>query len=219
LIIDEINRGNIAKIFGELYFLLEYRDESIRLQYSRDEEFKLPRNLFIIGTMNTADRSIALVDSALRRRFYFMGLIPTREPIDRVLDGWLEAHGLDPEPAALLSELNRAIDDEDFSIGPSYFMTSDGTAPNLERIWTHAVMPLLEEQYYGTGRDLESEFGLGDPQTGRRCRRRNGWRAGWRCSLRHGPTKSSRSPRSRRLRLPRPDSPRSSSTNRPTAGG
>lgn len=78
LIIDEINRGNIAKIFGELYFLLEYREESIRLQYSRDEDFRLPKNLFVIGTMNTADRSIALVDSALRRRFYFMGLIPTR---------------------------------------------------------------------------------------------------------------------------------------------
>jgi 5-methylcytosine-specific restriction protein B len=160
LIIDEINRGNIAKIFGELYFLLEYRDESIRLQYSRDEDFRLPKNLFVIATMNTADRSIALVDSALRRRFYFMGLIPTREPVDRVLVAWLEAHRLSPEPAVLLSELNRTIDDEDFSIGPSYFMTKEGTAPDLERIWAHAVMPLLEEHYYGTGRDLEAEFGL-----------------------------------------------------------
>ena len=160
LIIDEINRGNIAKIFGELYFLLEYRDEAIRLQYSRNEEFKLPENLFVIGTMNTADRSIALVDSALRRRFYFMGLIPTREPVDRVLTEWLAAHDLPPEPAALLAELNRAIDDEDFSIGPSYFMTKDATAPDLERTWAFAIMPLLEEHYYGTGRDLEAEFGL-----------------------------------------------------------
>lgn len=160
LIIDEINRGNIAKIFGELYFLLEYRDEAIRLQYSRNEEFKLPKNLFVIGTMNTADRSIALVDSALRRRFYFMGLIPTREPVDRVLTEWLAAHDLPPEPAALLAELNRAIDDEDFSIGPSYFMTNDATAPDLERTWAFAIMPLLEEHYYGTGRDLEAEFGL-----------------------------------------------------------
>ena len=160
LIIDEINRGNIAKIFGELYFLLEYRDESIRLQYSRNEEFTLPKNLFVVGTMNTADRSIALVDSALRRRFYFMGLIPTREPVDRVLDKWLAAHGLPPEPSALLAELNRAIDDEDFSIGPSYFITKDGRSPDLERIWTHAIMPLLEEHYYGTGRDLDAEFGL-----------------------------------------------------------
>ncbi|HEX5541572.1 MAG TPA: AAA family ATPase [Micromonospora sp.] len=65
LIIDEINRGNLAKIFGELYFLFEYRDERIRLQYS-PEEFTLPTNLYLIGTMNTADRSIALVDAAMR---------------------------------------------------------------------------------------------------------------------------------------------------------
>jgi hypothetical protein len=160
LIIDEINRGNITKIFGELYFLLEYRDESIRLQYSRDEEFRLPKNLFVIGTMNTADRSIALVDSALRRRFYFMGLIPTREPVERVLVDWLAAHHLSPEPADLLWELNRTISDEDFSIGPSYFMTKDATDPDLERIWAHALMPLLEEHYWGTGRDLDAEFGL-----------------------------------------------------------
>jgi hypothetical protein len=160
LIIDEINRGNITKIFGELYFLLEYRDESIRLQYSRDEEFRLPKNLYVIGTMNTADRSIALVDSALRRRFYFMGLIPTREPVERVLVDWLAAHHLSPEPADLLWELNRTISDEDFSIGPSYFMTKDETDPDLERIWAHALMPLLEEHYWGTGRDLDAEFGL-----------------------------------------------------------
>jgi len=65
LIIDEINRGNLAKVFGELYFLLEYRDHAIQLQYSRETQFKLPPNLFIIGTMNTADRSIALVDAAM----------------------------------------------------------------------------------------------------------------------------------------------------------
>src|SRR5581483_1596572 len=76
LVVDEINRGNVAKIFGELLFLLEYRDRAIALQYSPDESFSLPRNLLIIGTMNTADRSIALVDSALRRRFYFVEFSP-----------------------------------------------------------------------------------------------------------------------------------------------
>lgn len=160
LIIDEINRGNIAKIFGELYFLLEYRDQAIQLQYSRGELFQLPENLYVIGTMNTADRSIALVDSALRRRFYFMGLMPTRDPINRVLGEWLAAHDLDPEPAALLDTLNREIADEEFSIGPSYFMTSDGGAPDIERVWRYSIMPLLEEHYYGTGRDLEADFGL-----------------------------------------------------------
>ena len=76
LIIDEINRGSVAKVFGELYFLLEYRDEPANLQYS-DEPFSLPPNLYIIGTMNTADRSIALVDLALCAvRFYFVEFHP-----------------------------------------------------------------------------------------------------------------------------------------------
>jgi dynein-related subfamily AAA family protein len=155
LIIDEINRGNIAKIFGELYFLLEYRNAGIRLQYSRSEEFSLPANLFLLGTMNTADRSIALVDSALRRRFVFAELAPTKPPVDALLDRWLTAHDHDPSAAVLLRELNAAIDDEDFSIGPSYFITGDGSLPNLERIWESSIMPLLRERYYGTGEDLQ----------------------------------------------------------------
>lgn len=154
LIIDEINRGNIAKIFGELYFLLEYREEGIRLQYSRDEQFSLPQNLFFLGTMNTADRSIALVDSALRRRFFFEELSPTKPPIDAVLEQWLAVHDHDPNAAVLLRTLNDAIDDEDFSIGPSYFITRDGALPDLERIWANAIMPLLHERYYGTTEDL-----------------------------------------------------------------
>ena len=76
LIIDEINRANLAKVFGELYFLLEYRDQPINLQYSPGNEFTLPENLFIIGTMNTADRSIARIDTAMRRRFKFVELDP-----------------------------------------------------------------------------------------------------------------------------------------------
>ena len=82
--IDEINRGNVAKVFGELYFLLEYRDEEVRLQYS-NTPFSLPKNLHIIGTMNTADRSIALVDLALRRRFSFVEFHPDDEPIKGLL--------------------------------------------------------------------------------------------------------------------------------------
>ena len=76
LIIDEINRGNTSKIFGELIYLLEYRDEKISLTYSPLEEFYIPSNLYIIGTMNSADRSIAFVDYALRRRFYFKEFYP-----------------------------------------------------------------------------------------------------------------------------------------------
>ena len=160
LIIDEINRGNVAKIFGELYFLLEYRDKSIELQYSRERDFSMPKNLYVIGTMNTADRSIALVDSALRRRFYFVGFDPLVGPTKDVLPRWLERNELEPEPAEILSALNRAIDDQEFSIGPAYFMTPDGSEPNLDRIWKHAIKPLLEEHFYGVGRDIDAEFGL-----------------------------------------------------------
>ena len=89
LVIDEMNRANIAKVFGELYFLLEYRDEAIRLQYQPGEAFRLPRNLFIIATMNTADRSIALVDAAIRRRFAFVEMHPDEPPVKDVLAGGL----------------------------------------------------------------------------------------------------------------------------------
>ena len=88
LIIDEINRGNLAKVFGELYFLLEYRDKKIRLQYE-PKTFGLPANLYIIGTMNTADRSIALIDLALRRRFYFVSFDPHEPPVSELLRRWL----------------------------------------------------------------------------------------------------------------------------------
>ncbi len=110
--------------------------------------------------MNTADRSIALVDGALRRRFNFVEFDPTQEPIAKVLGSWLARNGLDPEPAALLNALNQAIDDNEFSIGPSYFITPDGTEPDLESVWRHAIVPLLEERYYGSRRDVEGEFGL-----------------------------------------------------------
>ena len=89
LVIDEINRGNLSKVFGELYFLLEYRDEEVRLLYA-DEPFSLPDNLYIIGTMNTADRSIALVDLALRRRFHFVEFHPNTPPVQGLLRRWLE---------------------------------------------------------------------------------------------------------------------------------
>ncbi len=159
LIVDEINRGNVPKIFGELLFLLEYRDEQIPLMYSNDTRFGLPKNLFIIATMNTADRSIALVDAALRRRFYFVPFLPGEAPIAHVLGAWLASHGHGQEAADLLKTLNARIGSDDIAIGPSYFMTSGGP-PNLERVWKHAILPLLEEHFFGTGKDVEAEFGL-----------------------------------------------------------
>lgn len=161
LIIDEINRGNVPKIFGELLFLLEYRDEQIPLMYSSESEgrFGLPKNLFIIATMNTADRSIALIDAALRRRFYFVPFMPREEPVSSVLTKWLDRHGHAQEAADLLRLLNDRIDSDDIAIGPSYFITTGGP-PNLERIWRHSIMPLLEEHYFGTGRAVAMDFGL-----------------------------------------------------------
>lgn len=154
LIIDEINRANLAKVFGELYFLLEYRDRPISLQYS-ELEFTLPPNLFIIGTMNTADRSIALVDAAMRRRFYFLEMAPSSPPVSDVLAKWLSKQGMSDAPARLLAELNRRLGDPDAAIGPSYLMTNSVMEPGrLERIWAHAILPLLEERFYGTGEDL-----------------------------------------------------------------
>ncbi|KIQ64669.1 ATPase AAA [Kitasatospora griseola] len=160
LIIDEINRANLAKVFGELYFLLEYRKKSVRLTYSGDD-FALPPNLFVIGTMNTADRSIALVDAAMRRRFAFVELSPRTEPTAGLLARWLEREQLDSEPARLLDVLNDRIGDPDFAIGPSYLMKPGiGLDARLARVWRTKVLPLLEEHHYGEGIDIEARYGL-----------------------------------------------------------
>ncbi|WP_082962232.1 McrB family protein [Mycobacterium sp. 852014-52144_SCH5372336] len=165
LIIDEINRGNLAKVFGELYFLLEYRDSAIDLLYSADntEPFSLPKNILIIGTMNTADRSIALVDAAMRRRFAFLPLHPSESPTNGILRKWLKATNRPNDVADLLEELNSRIEDPDFKIGPSYFMRSavhEAGDKGLERVWRTAILPLLEEHHYGDGTDVRSRYGL-----------------------------------------------------------
>lgn len=166
LVIDEINRANLAKVFGELYFLLEYRQATVRLQYSPAEAFNLPPNVLLIGTMNTADRSIALVDAAIRRRFAFVELHPDEEPVRSVLDGWLKKRKKPHEDrAALLRALNEEIGeaDHDLKIGPSYFMRPgidrDG---GLSRVWDHDLLPLLEEHYAGrlSRTAVRSRFGL-----------------------------------------------------------
>jgi 5-methylcytosine-specific restriction protein B len=165
LVIDELNRANLAKVFGELYFLLEYRNESINLQYRPTEAFRLPPNLFFIGTMNTADRSIALLDAAMRRRFSFVELHPDEAPVSGVLARWLAASGFDDDRAQLLAALNAAIDDQDrdLRIGPSYLMRQEAnTDKGLARVWRYDIMPLLEEHYYGRGTrtELNARFGL-----------------------------------------------------------
>lgn len=149
LLIDEVNRANVAKVLGEMLFLLEYRDEDIHLQYSEDE-FALPPNLKIIATMNTADRSIALVDAALRRRFHFVGFFPDTEPIAGLLPRWLEAN----YPrfgwlAHVLEEANKKIGDRAMAIGPSHFMKAGLTEEKINMAWESSVIPFVEELFFG----------------------------------------------------------------------
>ena len=161
--IDEINRGNVAKVLGELYFLLEYRDERVELQYS-NEQFSLPKNLWFIGTMNTTDRSIALVDAALRRRFYFFGFFPDESPVKGLLNRWLEENNPEAKWASDLVDLaNRKLEDRHLGIGPSYFMKKD---PPLDEnrvrfIWEHAVIPYIQEQVASETRDKLKKFVYG----------------------------------------------------------
>jgi 5-methylcytosine-specific restriction protein B len=161
LVIDEINRANLAKVFGELYFLLEYRDRAVTLQYSPVQEFRLPENVFLIGTMNTADRSIALVDAAMRRRFAWQGLFPGEPPVTDMLRRWLEEHHLPLDRADLLERLNERMADRDAAIGPSYLMTRlVASEDGLQRVWKHQILPLLEERHVGEGRDVTATYSL-----------------------------------------------------------
>ena len=161
LVIDEINRGNLAKVFGELYFLLEYRDRAVRLHYA-EEPFSLPGNLYIIGTMNTADRSIALVDLALRRRFHFVEFHPDAAPIRGLLRRYLEENspGLD-WVADVVDRANELLqEDRHAAIGPSYFMRPGLSQEDVKRIWDHNVLPYIQELLFGYGGNRLGEFTL-----------------------------------------------------------
>ena len=161
LVIDEINRGNLAKVFGELYFLLEYRDREIRLQYS-DQKFSLPENLYIIGTMNTADRSIALVDLALRRRFYFVDFHPDRPPVEGLLRRYLRENAPTMEWVAEVVDLanSQLSEDRHAAIGPSHFMRSNLNDKDVSLIWEHSVLPYIEERLFGYDDSRLGDFAL-----------------------------------------------------------
>ena len=157
LLIDEINRGNLAKVFGELYFLLEYRNEEIVLQYS-EQPFRLPSNVLIIGTMNTADRSIALLDMALRRRFRFVDLLPDSPPLSGLLRRFLESKAPDMVFLAdMLDDINKRIDDPHAAVGPSHFLVKDVASLNAakaESIWTHSILPALADRFFDSPKEL-----------------------------------------------------------------
>lgn len=149
IIIDEINRANLPAVFGELYYLLEYRDQDVTLNYG--DTFRLPENLLVIGTMNTADRSIAAIDSALRRRFFIRDLRPEEQPLVDVLKHHVQRYAPDLDwLTTLLERANELINDPDQSIGPSHFLLgSKLTEEAAHQAWAYTVMPTLREYFYG----------------------------------------------------------------------
>jgi hypothetical protein len=163
LIIDEINRGNISRIFGELITLIEdskrigaSEELKIKLAYSGSQDselFGVPNNLYIVGTMNSTDRSIALIDTALRRRFTFFEYKPDSSFINTVIDGI--------DISILLSTLNSRIEfllDKDHLIGHAYFLNIV-TKEDLVGVFRNKLLPLLEEYFYGDFNKIQLVLG------------------------------------------------------------
>jgi 5-methylcytosine-specific restriction protein B len=149
LVIDEMNRANIPKVFGELMYLLEYRDQDIRLMHR--ERFSLPRNLYIIGTMNTADRSAKALDIALRRRFDFIELPPRSDILRAYYESPGPTNGLGEELYAGFDSLNGALTsrlDRHFTVGHSYLMRPQMSAAELRRTWNRQLYPLIEDYFF-----------------------------------------------------------------------
>ncbi|MDC3188111.1 AAA family ATPase [Pseudoalteromonas elyakovii] len=159
LVIDEINRGNISKIFGELITLIEESKRSGEKQYealevvlpNSGEAFSVPENLYLIGTMNTADRSLAMMDTALRRRFDFVEMMPRPELFNEV-----SINGIDLE--ALLSKMNQRIEvlyDREHTLGHAFFIPvkdlvgkQDLAFETLKSVFKNKIIPLLEEYFF-----------------------------------------------------------------------
>lgn len=157
LVIDELNRANLPRVFGELLYALEYRgpEHTFRLPYSGAETY-IPLNITVIGTMNTADRSIALVDAAIRRRFRHIDF----NPDPAVLTAWLKSHGLGEVAdhtagrlVALNAKLNELLD-PDRLIGHSYLMREDLGDVGLSAVWEEDIEPVLREHLFNQPQEI-----------------------------------------------------------------
>mgnify|MGYP001233781955 CR=1 FL=1 len=175
LLIDEINRANLSKVFGELITLIE--DDKrygapnmlhVKLPYSGDA-FNIPANLYILGTMNTTDRSIALMDMAMRRRFAFIEISPNADLLPKITD----SGGIELDLSLVLKVINKQICltiGRAYEIGHSYFLklnyvSQDRQLSLLEYIWNNQILPLLEEYYYNRPDELKEilkEFDTGE---------------------------------------------------------
>ena len=183
LIIDEINRGNLSKIFGELIYALEYRGESIRLQYADFDDddtndfLTVPENLYLIGTMNTADRSVSLFDTAMRRRFAFVPMMVdydlvaekigirikeyTKSEFERILKNYKNK----PEENSILSlfavyKINQKISKDlrmgrEKQVGHTYLLKIASQREQFLNVWKYQIIPLLEEFYSAKMNDLK----------------------------------------------------------------
>ena len=150
LIIDEINRGNLPRIFGELLNLFEYRDEEVTLQYSKSK-FSLPSNLYFFGSMNTADRSIKGIDAALRRRFDFINVEPNYEILNKHLESkFSEVNNIAQGLNNLNQQLLQDLKDKSYLIGHTFFMSDREkiTIDEFKAIWNRKIYPQLEEYFF-----------------------------------------------------------------------
>ena len=167
IFIDEINRGNVASVFGELITLIEAdkrtgekNEISLELPYSK-KNFSVPSNLHIIGTMNTADRSVEALDTALRRRFSFVEMIPEPKKIES--DGASKGRIDDIDLVKLLSTINERIEilvDRDHTIGHAFFMNARSLS-DLKAVIADKIIPLLQEYFYGDYHKMELVLGNG----------------------------------------------------------
>ncbi len=147
LIIDEINRANLSQVFGELMYLLDDRQDTARfITLASGKLFRIPTNVRIIGTMNTADRSIALVDNALRRRFAFIPVYPNYEVLRQYHQREETGFPVD-KLTSILEDVNRAINNKHYELGISFFLTKT-LAEDIQDIWQMEIEPYLEEYFF-----------------------------------------------------------------------